>query len=175
MYLAAQAVLAQDADTEIEDEPPTGSSLGFSFGDDRPSRSEEEEIDELDSPPPSMQAPVKPVVVLKQPFQELAAYSSRAYLPPIPATVQQEIDAVENLLMQYPINATARSSSYLRSIVPAAETFPTGGKRPLAEIERIDSNWLDRAAAKCKPHFATSSVGLSLARQSSMKLTPTIV
>lgn len=162
MYLAARAVLAQDAETEIEEEPEAGSSLGFSFAEGEESRrADSEEIDDLELDSAStLDVPIK-ATTLKLPFQVLQWYSNRAYLPPIARSVLKGLNSLEELLIQYPVNQGARTLAEMRSVVPFGKVYPTGGKRSLSEIERIDMDWLDRAAAKCECAIAPVVSSLS--------------
>lgn len=147
MFIAAQAMLAQDADTEIEDQAESRSRVSSSSSSPEyhsSQASSTEEVDDLDAQTTSN---------LRHPASALAAYAARAYLPDMPATVSKAINFVEDeLYMRYPINENVTNPELIRSPLPHGEpeVLPTGGKRLLAEIEGICQDWLDRAAAKCK-------------------------
>ncbi|KAG8859534.1 hypothetical protein FRB96_004418 [Tulasnella sp. 330] len=89
---------------------------------------------------------------LRQPFQDIAAYSARAFLPSIPDHIQKTLQEHQTRLLTKNINwGAAKTIKDVRSVRVRGEGImikPKGGKRSLAEIEQINPEWLARAAYK---------------------------
>ncbi|KAG8880206.1 hypothetical protein FRB98_005290 [Tulasnella sp. 332] len=88
---------------------------------------------------------------LRQPFQDVAAYAARAYLPPIPEHINDLLEEHQSRLLTKNVNwGMAKTIKDVRSVrvreLGVLSSQPKGGRRTLAEIEQIDGECLARAA-----------------------------
>ncbi|KAG9024349.1 hypothetical protein FRB95_011630 [Tulasnella sp. JGI-2019a] len=98
--------------------------------------------------PPSANIPIvsRAALVLQQPFQQLAAYAARAYLPCMPNRLSHLLEDHQKCLLTQNVNH-AKSVEDARSVIGSLlNTRPLGGRRKFAEIEQIDGECLGRAA-----------------------------
>ncbi|KAG9001758.1 hypothetical protein FRB94_013690 [Tulasnella sp. JGI-2019a] len=89
---------------------------------------------------------------IRQPFQDIAGYAARAFLPPLPPQISKALEEHQTRLLTKDINwGIVTTIKKVRS-VPSRDMEgllacgPMGGKRSLAEIEQIDGEWLAKAA-----------------------------